>query len=103
MQPLILILILATVVYGVSGFLLPLTSSHSAITKTSSCTSTLQKFSQQTRYGLNKRRYITTDSISKALGLNGKMILPIKIAAAGLKGHTAAAVYAILDSNYKRG
>ena len=42
-------------------------------------------------------------SISKAPDLNGKMILPIKIAAAGLKGHKVAAVYAILDSNYKRG
>ena len=45
----------------------------------------------------------TADSISKAPDLNGKMILPIKIAAAGLKGHKVAAVYAILDSNYKRG
>jgi len=42
-------------------------------------------------------------TISKAPDLNGKMILPIKIAAAGLKGHKVAAVYAILDSNYKRG
>ena len=38
-------------------------------------------------------------SISKAPDLNGKMILPINIAAAGLKGHKVAAVYAILDSN----
>ena len=41
--------------------------------------------------------------ISKAPTLNGKMVLPIKITAAGLKGHKVAAVYAILDSNYKRG
>ena len=46
----------------------------------------------------------TTDGIiSKAPTLNGKMVLPIKITAAGLKGHKVAAVYAILDSNYKRG
>ena len=52
----------------------------------------------------NEDTSTTADSsISKAPDLNGKMILPIKIAAAGLKGHKVAAVYAILDSNYKRG
>ena len=51
----------------------------------------------------NEDTSTAADSISKAPDLNGKMILPIKIAAAGLKGHKVAAVYAILDSNYKRG
>ena len=42
-------------------------------------------------------------AVSKAPDLNGKIVLPIKIANSGLKGHTVAAVYAILDSSYKRG
>ena len=41
--------------------------------------------------------------ISTAPQLNGKIVLPIKAMTAGLKGHKVAAVYAILDSNYKRG
>lgn len=40
--------------------------------------------------------------ISKAPSLNGKIVLPVKVMAAGLKGHRVAAVYAILNSNYKR-
>mmetsp|Transcript_28664 Transcript_28664/g.52318 ORF Transcript_28664/g.52318 Transcript_28664/m.52318 type:complete len:469 (-) Transcript_28664:208-1614(-) len=45
----------------------------------------------------------TGDEISKAPTLNGKMVLPVKAMTAGLKGHKVAAVYAILNSNYKRG
>ena len=45
----------------------------------------------------------TNESVAKAPDLNGKLVLPIKIANSGLKGHTVAAVYAILDSSYKRG
>ena len=43
--------------------------------------------------------------VSKAPDLNGKIVLPIKIANSGLKGYTGnvAAVYAILDNSYKRG
>ena len=68
----------------------------------------MQKFSQKISYTKldmvsTNEDTSTADSISKAPDLNGKMILPIKIAAAGLKGHKVAAVYAILDSNYKRG
>lgn len=43
------------------------------------------------------------NEISKAPTLNGKMVLPVKAMSAGLKGHKVAAVYAILNSNYKRG
>lgn len=35
--------------------------------------------------------------------LNGKRVLPYKVMKSGLKGHKIAAVYALLDSNYKRG
>ena len=44
-------------------------------------------------------------AVSKAPDLNGKIVLPIKIANSGLKGYdgNVAAVYAILDSSYKRG
>lgn len=35
--------------------------------------------------------------------MNGKVVLPYRAVAAGLKGHLVPAVYAILDSNYKRG
>ena len=49
----------------------------------------------------------TTESsateISKAPTLNGKMVLPLKAMLVGLKGHKVAAVYAVLNKNYKRG
>ena len=43
------------------------------------------------------------ETISKAPSLNGKIVLPVKVMSGGLKGHRVAAVYAILNSNYKRG
>ena len=45
----------------------------------------------------------STAEIAKAPTLNGKVVLPVKALTAGLRGHKVAAVYAILDSNYKRG
>lgn len=45
----------------------------------------------------------TTTIVSKAPSLNGKIVLPVKVMTAGLQGHRVAAVYAILNSNYKRG
>jgi hypothetical protein len=41
--------------------------------------------------------------MTKAPTLNGKMILPFKVMASGLKNHQIAAVYAVLNSQYKRG
>ena len=41
--------------------------------------------------------------VAKAPTLNGKLVLPVKAMAAGLKGHKVAAVYAVLNSSYKRG
>ena len=35
--------------------------------------------------------------------LDGKRVLPLRVMKAGLKGHTVAAVYALLNSDYKRG
>jgi len=35
--------------------------------------------------------------------LNGKMVFPLKALAAGLEGHKVAAVYAVMNSQYKRG
>ena len=35
--------------------------------------------------------------------LNGKRVLPYKVLMAGLKGHEVAAVYAIMNKDYKRG
>ena len=35
--------------------------------------------------------------------LNGKRVLPYKVLIAGLKGHTVAGVYALLNSEYRRG
>ena len=35
--------------------------------------------------------------------LDGNRVLPLKIMKAGLKGHKVAAVYALLNSDYKRG
>jgi len=35
--------------------------------------------------------------------LNGKRVLPYKVLLSGLKGHKVPAVYAVLNSNYKRG
>jgi len=42
-------------------------------------------------------------AIQNAPVLNGKMVLPLKILTAGTTGHKIAAVYAIKNSNYKRG
>jgi Flp pilus assembly protein TadB len=44
-----------------------------------------------------------SSEISKAPTLNGKMVLPLKAMMVGLKGHKVAAVYALLNKNYKRG
>ena len=45
-----------------------------------------------------------TTILSKAPSLNGKIVLPVKVIVAGLRGHDrVAAVYAILNSNYTRG
>lgn len=38
-----------------------------------------------------------------ALTLNGKRVLPFKVLAGGLKGSKIAAVYAVINSNFKRG
>jgi len=43
----------------------------------------------------------TTASVAPVL--NGKMVLPFKVMSSGLKDHKIAAVYAVLNSNYKRG
>ncbi|KAK1740945.1 hypothetical protein QTG54_008197 [Skeletonema marinoi] len=45
----------------------------------------------------------SSTEISKAPTLNGKMVLPLKAMLVGLKGHKVAAVYALLNKNYKRG
>ena len=45
----------------------------------------------------------TANEISKAPTLNGKVVLPLKAMKVGLKGHKVAAVYALLNKNYKRG
>lgn len=41
--------------------------------------------------------------VTRAPTLNGRAALPAKAMAAGLKGHTVAAVYAVLGSGYRRG
>lgn len=43
------------------------------------------------------------EEIARAPTLNGKAALPYRAMAAGLKGFKVAAVYATLDSRYKRG
>ena len=44
-----------------------------------------------------------SNEIPKAPTLNGKAVLPLKAMKVGLKGHKVAAVYALLNKNYKRG
>lgn len=90
-----------------SGFVLP--SSSMAITLQNNIHATTIKHHNMVSTSEDESSTTATSStnnesiISKAPTLNGKMVLPIKITAAGLKGHKVAAVYAILDSNYKRG
>lgn len=43
------------------------------------------------------------DGGSNAPVLNGKRVLPFKVLMAGLKGHKVAGVYALMNSEYKRG
>ena len=45
----------------------------------------------------------SADVSAPAPVLDGKRVLPLKIMKAGLKGHKVAAVYALLNSDYKRG
>lgn len=45
----------------------------------------------------------SSENISKAPILNGKMIFPFKALTVGLEGHKVASVYAVLNSGYKRG
>ena len=90
-------------------------SGFTATRRSSIITKTLQQTPQQIipHYTSSSASHlsISTDdttnesppAVSKAPDLNGKIVLPIKIANSGLKGHTVAAVYAILDSSYKRG
>jgi len=44
-----------------------------------------------------------SDVSAPAPVLDGQRVLPFKIMKAGLKGHKVAAVYALLNSDYKRG
>ena len=44
-----------------------------------------------------------TDVSAPAPVLDGKKVLPMKIMRGGLKGHKISAVYALLNSDYKRG
>ena len=46
---------------------------------------------------------VQTKAPSSTPILNGKRVLPFKVMTAGLKGHKVAAVYAVLNSSYKRG
>jgi len=74
-------------------------STRSAITSQSlppPCPSALHRPSSKLYSAAN-------EEISKAPTLNGKVVLPTKAMTAGLKGHKVAAVYAVLNSNYKRG
>lgn len=41
--------------------------------------------------------------LSKAPSFNGKSVFPVKVFMNGLKGHQVAAVFAIMNKNYKRG
>ena len=43
------------------------------------------------------------DDVSRAPSLNGKTVMPARVLAGGLRGHTVPAVYAVLSSDYKRG
>lgn len=46
---------------------------------------------------------VARNEVTKAPTLNGKMILPFKVMASALKNHQIAAVYAVINSQYKRG
>lgn len=44
-----------------------------------------------------------SDVSAPAPVLDGKRVLPYRVIKTGLKGHKVAAVYALLNSDYKRG
>jgi hypothetical protein len=46
---------------------------------------------------------VAGNEVTKAPTLNGKMVLPFKVMASGLKNHQIAAVYAVINSQYERG
>lgn len=82
-----------------SGFVAPPPPSRAAATLPSgSCTAAAA------RIGALGMASSTDDApVAKAPTLNGKAVLPVKAVSAGLKGHRVAAVYAVLNSGYKRG
>jgi hypothetical protein len=42
-------------------------------------------------------------AVIKAPTFNGKVVYPVKVFLAGLKGHKVAATYAVMNNSYKRG
>jgi len=70
-----------------------------------------QRREQRQQRNLDVVRYATPadqqqqeqGGLQKAPAFNGKVIYPLKVFLGGLKGHTVAAVYAIVNSEYKRG
>lgn len=74
----------------------------------------LQTTAKSSFYGWNQRRQhvvlnvASSDESSSAPSapapvLNGKRVLPYKVMKGGLKGSQVAAVYALLNNEYKRG
>ena len=77
-----------------------------ATTRTGRTTSMLAMAANEDEQTVEKRGTASADKepeMTRAPTLNGKMVLPLKVMASGLKGHKIAAVYAILNSQYKRG
>lgn len=93
----------------VSAFVLPSSSSTSVVAiRSPSCASPFQHQHQSTIQHKMSTESTDTDTspdttISKAPSLNGKVILPLRALTSGLQNHKVPAVYAILNSNYKRG
>ena len=74
---------------------------HNVVHRRPSNSVWLRNSSEENNTGRNDD--VQTKEPSSTPILNGKRVLPFKVMTAGLKGHKVAAVYAVLNSSYKRG
>lgn len=83
--------------------LLNLTSSFSSVPLPKALQSTVSAIHSGRSLPLLEAEAGPSEVSAPAPVLDGKRVLPLKIMKAGLKGHKVAAVYALLNSDFKRG
>ncbi len=87
-------------IVGSSNAFLTSSTNH-VVTTGAACEKKVRPFGMA---NLPKMSNDTNDmELTKAPSFNGKLVMPMKIMTTGLRGHKVAAVYAVLNKQYKRG